>query len=361
MKKSIFLNFAYGYGPFLRALDMAVEFNRILISEGYKPFSIIAPLVYGDKQIQIVKENHSSIDIKFDINTGKVLKKIFYKGEDYVKNLKYISENYFDIEKEFKKEVERLMFEENVVIEISRNPRILSPIPLSYCSVMGLFSEFLRQSESRGLLSGDYIKKCIEIAERIEDSQTKIFVSEPKSLGIEEFCVSTPFVGIDVEINKTDIDPGIYFYKSGLDKLKYQNIDFENFKVYNSGKDSVKLKSNINILGIVTRAGWGTISEGIMLNKPLIVFPYCKDDDPEIFFNVKALTKLDLVAIYNSDLSFSKNMDIAISKIPNMIKFKENILSKYGTLNGPKYCAEVVYFDMLTADRFLRFSDKETV
>jgi hypothetical protein len=251
------------------------------------------------------------------------------------------------------------MVTENVVIEISRNPRILSPIPLSYCSVMGLFSEFLKESINKALLSGDYILKCIKIAKRIENSQTKIFVSEPKGLGIEEYCVSTPFVGNNIEINKSDIDPGIYFYKSGIDELKYQNIDFGDFKVYNSKKNPVTLKSNKNILGIVTRAGWGTVSESIMLNKPLIVFPYCKDDDPEIFFNVETLKKLDLVAIYNSDLSFVENMDIAISKISNMIKFKENILSKYGTLNGPKYCAEIIYFDMLNVDCFLRVSDKE--
>tara|TARA_Y100000310_G_scaffold326521_1_gene391514 strand:+ start:3459 stop:4544 length:1086 start_codon:yes stop_codon:yes gene_type:complete len=361
MKKSIFLNFAYGYGPFLRALDMAVEFNKKLVFEGHEPFRIISPLVYGDKQIQIAKETHPDVEIKFDINTGELLNKIFYKGANYSENLKYISENYFEIEEAFEKEVERLMVEENVVLEVSRNPRILSPIPLSYCSVMGLFSEFLKQSQSHGLLSGDYIDNCIKIAERIEDSQTKIFVSEPKSLGMNEFCVSAPFVGTAVEIEKSDIAPGIYFYKSGINEIKYQNIDFGKFKVYNSENDSVKIKFNKNILGVVARAGWGTISNSIILNKPLIIFPYSEGDDPEIFFNVETLKKLDIAAIYASDLSFGENMDVAISKIPNMIKFKENILSRYGTLDGSKYCAEVMYFDMLNVDRFLRFSDKEAL
>ncbi|MDP6845928.1 MAG: glycosyltransferase [Candidatus Nanoarchaeia archaeon] len=123
----------------------------------------------------------------------------------------------------------------------------------------------------------------------------------------------------------------------------------------------MKIKFNKNILGVVARAGWGTISNSIILNKPLIIFPYSEGDDPEIFFNVETLKKLDIAAIYASDLSFGENMDVAISKIPNMIKFKENILSRYGTLDGSKYCAEVMYFDMLNVDRFLRFSDKEAL
>ena len=361
MKKSIFLNFAYGYGPFLRALDIAAEFNKILISKGYEPFNIVSPLVYGSRQIQIAKESHPELEIKFDVDTGAVLNKIFYKGKNYSENLKLISENYFKVEKEFNVVVEKLISEENVVMEISRNPRILSPIPLSYSSVMGLFSEFLQKSVNKGMFSGNHVDKCIKIAKRIENSQTKIFVSEPKSLGIEELCVSVPFIGTDVEVDQSSIEEGVYFYKSGINELYYLNIDFGKFKVYDSDKDPVKIKFNKNIIGIVARAGWGTISNSVILNKPLIVFPYSEGDDPEIFFNVEVLKDLDIAAIYDSALSFSENLDIAISKLPNMCSFKNQILIKYGMLNGSRYCAEVMFFDMHNVDRFLRFSDKEVL
>ena len=131
--------------------------------------------------------------------------------------------------------------------------------------------------------------------------------------------------------------------------------------VYDSDKDPVKIKFNKNIIGIVARAGWGTISNSVILNKPLIVFPYSEGDDPEIFFNVEVLKDLDIAAIYDSALSFSENLDIAISKLPNMCSFKNQILIKYGMLNGSRYCAEVMFFDMHNVDRFLRFSDKEVL
>ncbi len=54
---TIITNFAYGNGPYCRAVDLAIALNNRLPGEGLEKHQILIPLVYGRKQMDILGQN----------------------------------------------------------------------------------------------------------------------------------------------------------------------------------------------------------------------------------------------------------------------------------------------------------------
>ena len=98
--KYIIVNFSYGYGPFLITTKIALIVNDIFEQKTGKRLGIIVPLVYGEKQKQIMREEFGDLlqrhpqEIILDRNLGKCLEDIFYGEKNYQQSLIYYLKNY---------------------------------------------------------------------------------------------------------------------------------------------------------------------------------------------------------------------------------------------------------------------------
>nr|MBA4405411.1 hypothetical protein [Nanoarchaeum sp.] len=349
MEKAILLNFAYGHGPFLRSLDVAKELNHIITLEGNSPYRIISPLINEKKQRGILsEEKYKEVQelVIFDKDLGDLLNEIFYKGEDYQENLRFILDNYDRIEKKFRNRVKELQREYDIQLEIGRNQRISSGLPRSYCVTMGLFSEFIREAILNGLVNNSLGKDSIKISKHIEDSQRRLFVSEPHILDLKEPQIGVPFIVEKMGENLENLNPGVYVYNSGIENLTNNLPEIKGLRVYDSREHNPKITTNKNIEAVITRAGLGTVSDSLLAEKPLVILPYQKGDDFEIYFNIQRFKRLDLVQVYDSSLSFEENLRLAKSKLKNIQNYKTEIMRKYGTLDGVKYTANLINQDL---------------
>lgn len=338
MKKSILLNFAYGHGPFIRTLDLARELGT--------EHKIIVPETNREKQETIVKERGLESRVIYDQKLGLILKELFFNGENYETSLEHFVANYEGCEERFRQELEKYEIE----LEISRNPRVLTGIKNSYCTTMGLFSDFIKNAATLGILRKSLGVEAIILAKHIESGQRRIFVSEPAIFQLGENQTGVPFITKPFKENRENLPRGIYFYHSGIENLETK-LDIEGkIKVYHSTTHNPGILTNPNIEAVITRAGLGVISESILAEKPLIVLPYESGDDFEIYFNLRRLKMLDLVQVYDSSIPFEENLRLAKSKVRNIQNYKMRIMRKYGTLDGTKYVANLILEDLKKQD-----------
>ena len=79
----IVTNFAYGTGPYLRTTELAIAVNNRLQRLGKERLGIIVPLVYGEKQIRVMREEfgeHQKAfpgEILFDEALGDIIRSVF--------------------------------------------------------------------------------------------------------------------------------------------------------------------------------------------------------------------------------------------------------------------------------------------
>ncbi len=156
-EKYIITNFAYGTGSYLRTAELALAMNDELEMLGKERLGIVVPLVYGEKQKKVMLEEFSfrAGEIFFDGVLGKILGSIFYGGNTYeealagwVKNAKVLSaEAHAHLSGKIK--VFSLTGEEkeidgtNIVLEISRSPRLRYDIAPAYFTTFGYVAEIL--------------------------------------------------------------------------------------------------------------------------------------------------------------------------------------------------------------------------
>ena len=127
MKKYIVTNFAYGTGPYLRTTELALAFNDELEKLGQERMSIIVPLVYGEKQKNIMREEFGELlnsgEIIFDAKLGAILKSVFYEKSSYESALKNWVLNFKKASGGAKAHLLR-KYRNSIAVELSRSPRL---------------------------------------------------------------------------------------------------------------------------------------------------------------------------------------------------------------------------------------------
>ena len=99
--------FAHGNGPYSRAIDLALAVGKKL-GRGYNTSQIIVPLVYGDRQKRIMKEDFGHIIDQdpdlflLDPFYGDVLNQILFPAKDYQTYLENLLKNYSALEEKLR-------------------------------------------------------------------------------------------------------------------------------------------------------------------------------------------------------------------------------------------------------------------
>ena len=103
---------------------------------------------------------------------------------------------------------------------------------------------------------------------------------------------------------------------------------------------------NKNILFQFARSGWSSVWLSMIVGTPLVVPDFDPGDDPEIYFNNRAVERLGIGAIYRGEpletiLKKREAIREASAKLVAAIK------SRWGTLNGTAHVAKLIVADFL--------------
>jgi len=382
-KEYIITNFAYGTGPYLMTADLAIAFNNELEKQGQERLGIIIPWVYGEKQKKIMLEEFSEHEKKYpgeillDAKLGEILKSIFYGNNTYEEALnkwvksfdgacqkanRYLS-GVLETKALFGNKTE--INGKNIVVELHRSPRILYNVAPSYFSSFAYIAEILEQALGRKeiAINKDLLLKGVEIANRVEQNQKLHCIAYPATFSYDKDYqpryateILVPPITRLPQLNSDLIDPGIFVTITGIFGLEqlYAEVKYLGIRLYSNDAKAVAgsiqasphIISNQNILFQFARSGWSSVWLSMLSETPLIIPEFNPQDDPEIYFNNRAIEESGIGIIYRGQ-SLKNILQKAEDIKRTDANFKDEILNRWGILDGNRYCARLFVKDFL--------------
>jgi hypothetical protein len=385
--KKLVTNFAYGTGPYLRTTELAIAFNTELEKRGVARLQIIVPLVYGEKQKKIMLEEFGTYieahpyEIVLDSHLGSLLKEVFFTGQQsYEDTLRRWIQSEEDVGARahayLSGELHTTTFSgeachitgSDITLEINRSPRVAYNIAQSYSTTFGNIADILERSLQEGeqtiAVSSNLLKEGVMLADSIEGVQTLRMMAYPATFSHNREYVPrysdevlVPPITDLPQAHEGDIERGIFVTITGIEGLErlYREAESLGLKLYSNDVDAVPnatkalphIIPNKNVALQFARAGWGSIWLSMFADTPLVVPEFDPTDDPEIYFNNRAVESLGIGAIYRGQ-PLDELLGGADVMRAHAKKLREDIMNRWGTLNGNQVCAE--HF----ADAFLK-------
>ncbi len=386
MSRYIVTNFAYGTGPYLRTTELVIAFNNELENRGEARIPVIVPWVYGDKQKAIMLEEFGDHiashpdEILLDAELGAILKEVFYSGKDkYEETLRAWISSVGDVSRRahahlsgtFEAETftgeKRTIDGKDIILEINRSPRLRYDVAPSYSTTFGYIAEILEKALE--LPTGTFdvdpelMKQGVAVADSIEGKQDLNLMAYPATFSWEDGYQSRykgeilvpPITDLPREHSES-MNEGLYVTITGIEGLErlYAEARGLGLKLYSNDTKAVEgaekalphVIPNPAIALQFARAGWGSIWLSMFCGTPLVIPKFDPTDDPEIYFNNEAVKGLGIGTIYE-DQSLEAILKEGAAVRAASKKVCDDIIARWGTLNGNEVCAK------LMADRFL--------
>ena len=389
-KKYIILNFTHGNAPYLRTTELALAVNDLLEEAGFNRLGIIVPWVYKTRQISIMKDNFGKVikkkrgEILLDKNIGEYFNSVFYGEETFEKSLENLIEKHKDVNKKiedyfseglktedfFGNEV--VVNREDIIMEINRCPVVSFGIKPSYYTSFAYMSEILENSLGKTdiiNIQENLLRKSADYYFELEKKQDLRFIAEPGTfyyLNKKEKHKSQFYTPPNTrQIPRTPFfsffRKGIYVNVTGIvgfNKHLFEETNSFGLKIYTnkpglifSGKKAKPdVISSKNIVFHYARAGWGSIWLSYFTKTPFIAMPYNPDDDPEIYFNNICIEKIGLGKIYTGQ-PIGELLKFAEEYKNNVELINNQLLNKYGTLDGVGYTARHIVEHFLSSNK----------
>lgn len=384
MNQHIITNFAYGTGPYLRTTDLAIAVNDEFENRGHARLGIIVPWVYGERQKRVMLEefaehekNHQG-EIMLDVELGGLLRSVFYANATYEQALSKWVDSYKQVSDTAHRhlsgiiDVETLSGEKlqingkNIVMELSRSPRVRFDVAPAYFTSFAYVAEILERA--RGVkeieVPFDLLEKGIEAANWVERGQRMRTIAWPATFAyIREHTpryegeILVPPIAPPPKPNDDVIDPGIFVTITGIPGLErlYADARRLGLKLYSNDVDAVQgsvkalphIIPNKSMTLQFARAGWSSIWISMISGTPLVVPNFDAKDDPEIYFNNRSVKALGLGVVY-----YGQSLEDILKETPRIKesyrKIREEILARWGMLDGNRYCARIFVEDFLS-------------
>lgn len=375
-KQFLVTNFAYGIGPYLRTTELALALNREQLKLGKEPFGIIVPLVYGEKQKRIMREEFSknAADIFLDAALGEILKSVFYEKERFEDALVRWNKNEKDASEAARAHLSKpfvveslvggdsiTISPEGVALTLARAPRIRYGIAPSYSVSFGLQSEILAAAAKEPAVKTkkETLLRAAETARRIEADEKLHLIAYPATMDchanrkpVYKNEVSVPPVtDLPKRYTGASVAKGLYVTVTGIGGLErlFEDAGKLGLELYSNNPETItgskkilpSILSSGKIMLHFARSGLGAAWLSLFTEVPIILPKYDGDDDPEILFNNKAIERLGFGMVYRGE-----PLAEILKKVPTMKKAaqetKQAIMQKFGTLDGNAYAARLI-------------------
>lgn len=386
-KKYIILNFSHGNGPPLRTAEVAIAINDELESRGHDRMGIIVPWVYRIRQKTIFEENFGELlkrhpdEFVFDKNFEPLLRDLlFYESVSYGDWLTHYTKSYAEVEKKVQKYIAsgiegetwagksvKVSFD-NISVCVSRYPIVHFGIKRSYYVSFAYNSEIIERAFGEGIIDVPemVLKAGADIYTGIEKRHKLHFIAEPATFSWDKNRKKRYETEMTTPLNIVrNIKPpfwkflskGVYVTITGIPGMErlFEEIKSEGLSIYTHKTGLIKrskrakpteVMNHKNLLLHFSRIGWGSAWLSFLTETPLIALPYDEGDDLEVYFNNIALEKLGIGRVYRGE-SIKELLGWATEYKSNVRKIKEDLMKKYGTLDGAKYTAKKIVSDYI--------------
>ena len=376
----IITNFAYGTGPYLRTVELALAINEYLEILGKERFGIIVPWVYGVKQKRIMQEEFGSQvrehpnEIFLDLSLGRILKEFFYGNNTYQKALNGWANGFSGFSSRAQASLKGSMLVEtfsgrrfsvhgrDIAFEIGRAPRVDFGIRPAFDITFSYISEILEKTLSVSTkvihLDRKLVKRSIPLIKQIEASRTQIFLAYPSTFSFltgrkKRHSLETiipPTIHPPV-LNYDSIDAGLYITVTGIPGLErlYNEARKLGLKLYSNDPRSIPgskkllphVVPNPKVKFQFARSGWGSIWLSQLAGTPFVAPDFDPQDDPEIYFNNLCIEKLGLGIIYRGQ-PLAEILDQAEALRIRIQLFNQELFYRFGTFDGNHYAAKLI-------------------
>ncbi|MDO8435595.1 MAG: hypothetical protein Q7S89_02850, partial [bacterium] len=251
--------------------------------------------------------------------------------------------------------------------EINRSPRIRYDVAPSYSTTFGYVADILENASKlpKGVIDTDpeLLKKGSKLADSIEGKQDMNFMAYPATFSWDTAytdrygaTLTPPITDLPKNRKEEIDDEGIFVTVTGIEGLErlYREARELGLTLYSNDTEAVlgsvralpSVISNEKIKLQFARAGWGSLWLSMFLEVPVLVPRYDPTDDPEIYFNNIALENLGFGIVYNG-----QPLKDILTEAPRCRErahvLKEDILKRWGTLNGNAVCVKLFVEDFL--------------
>lgn len=347
-------------------------------------------------------------EILLDEKLGELLRSIFYADCTYTDALAKWVKNYrevslsayqhlsFDFEVETFGGEKKMVSPIRIVVELNRSPRVRYNVAPAYSTTFANVADILERAQSVPEIAVDreLLKKGVQAAEWVERNQKIRAMAWPatfaylqnasssfrhaerseasqQSSGTRSFTdiqddkekkgryndeILVPPIAPSPQSNNDDIEKGIFVTITGIPGLErlYRDAKRLGLKLYSNDTEAVPGSTymsphvipNKNILLQFARAGWSSIWISMICGTPLVVPEFDYYDDPEIYFNNRSVEELGLGIIYRGQSLEEIFKEVSTIKT-SCEKIKNEILTRWGTLDGNRYCAKMFVRDFL--------------
>lgn len=389
----IVTNFAYGTGPYLRTTDLAIAFNDELERHGHGRMGIIVPWVYGQKQRRVMLEEFRAYDathpgeILLDAELGALLGSVFYGGMTYEQALCRWVASARDVSQRARDHLSgmidartlsgelRQINGKNIVIELNRSPRIRYDVAPPYFTSFASIAEILERAQrvKEIAVAPDLLHKGIAVADWVERDQRMRAIAYPGTFSYAtsphkmydiasrtseryQNGVLVPPIAPLPRINHDEMEPGIFVTVTGIPGLERLYADARRLGLTIYSNDTAAVPGsrqalpwvipNKNILLQFARSGWSSVWISMIAGTPLVVPDFDPKDDPEIYFNNRAVEELGIGIVYRGQPleEILKESDHVKSTSARLV---EDIKARWGTLDGNRYSARLFAYDFL--------------
>lgn len=393
----ILVNPAHGNEPYILGTAIAREVSKRLSEQGLGQAKIVVPLMYGDRQRQILMEEN--VDdaglIHYDEEFGNILRNILFQNGNYSDHLRQIESHYDDVESMLRQRFsvdtqnfsvrsltnneQQTFSPRNIVATIDTAARVTVEAPHRYFAFPILLTELLREAQKEDLgFSESDMQAVINRMLKVESAYSQVFIPQINPLSYQHAedlskqptviggrsRIYTPAMKSEYERTHGKVpEPGIYVMFSGTGSATKTTRELvgtakeAGLTVYSPPwvdvEGAVKISPDVltddNILGVFGRSGWGTGWQVQNLALPWFVAPYEANDDPEIYFNNKTIEALKIGKVLtDSDMTPEKLKGIIGSLSVGVQAVNERIRQQFGTLDGIDFIADAIATDFLT-------------
>lgn len=397
--------FAHGNGPYSRMVEWAIAVNDELEKRHEPRMQIVVPLVYGDRQIRIMREeigNNVSPDflaehpdeIVLDRRQGELLHSLMFAEPAYADNLAMLVRDYHGVESDVQRHLdgERPLeyFDGRLVdidlrdckFQLGLNNRVQTGLPNQFYTAGGAgpFDELLERAikDPRVTIDSEVMQRTIPIAQRMIANQRVIMSNDPGVFSYDGDrhrmageMFTPPFIH-PPRLDDTDLpSEGIYLLMTGIDGVResgmYDAVGELGLQIYAPPFSIEKLPkpirgsaialepwqiNNPSIVSQYARAGWSAVWLSHLSGKGFISPAYDKKDDPEMWLNERGMREFGLAAVIEDDPRAALEKSIELAE--GVGRYNDRLKANYGTLDGIDYSAKAVvdFMQGLTTDYF---------